>query len=85
MLTETPSLSPERNILPENTAKADSMGENTKKKSSKRSLLTDITNLSNNALVKKQKQAEKKPASKVKSKLKPLPAGQKSITSFFRR
>lgn len=85
MLVENSSLSPERNILTENTAKPDSMGEKTKKKSSKRSLLTDITNVSNNSLVKKQKQAEKKAVSKVKSKLKPLPAGQKSITSFFKR
>lgn len=60
-----------------------------KKKCSKRSLLSDIANISTEPEAKKAKaeatklQKEKGP-SKKNAKLKPIPKGQRSITSFFK-
>ncbi|KAK3871946.1 hypothetical protein Pcinc_022944 [Petrolisthes cinctipes] len=68
VVVESSSLSPEKDTLPENTAKPDSMEAKPKKKSSKRSLLTDITNVSSNPVIKKQKQSEKKTGMKGKEK-----------------
>ncbi|ROT69432.1 putative PCNA-interacting partner-like [Penaeus vannamei] len=61
----------------------------TKKKCSKRSLLSDIANISAEPEAKKAKaeatkpQKEKAP-SKKSAKLKPIPKGQRSITAFFK-